>query len=310
MRDLHELPKLRDGLSYLYAEHCSVEQEGLSVSLWDKEGRTLVPAAALAVLMLGPGVSISTAAVKALCDNGCSLVWCGEEGVRCYASATGETRRARRVLRQAEAVVKPDLHREAVWRMYERRFGYSLDSDLSLPQIRGMEGARMRQVYANASAEYGVGWHGRRYDRQEWERGDPVNRALSAANACLNGVCHAAIVSVGYSPALGFVHVGKQLSFVYDVADLYKAEITIPLAFRLVREGKEGLETRIRHACRDAFRDGRLLGRIVTDMDDVVGYRSVAQEDDSCIDSDPALPESLWQELLEVVSHGPDRSGA
>jgi len=299
VRNLHDLPKLRDSLSYLYVERCRIEQEGLSVSLWDNEGRTQVPAAALAVLMLGPGTNISHAAVKTLCDNGCSIVWCGEEGVRCYAYAqgVGETRRAGRVLRQAEAMVIPELRRQVVWRMYEHRFGYSLDRNLSLPQIRGMEGARMRQVYANASAEYGVLWRGRRYDRQNWSASDPVNRAISAANACLNGVCHAAIVSVGYSPALGFIHTGKQLSFVYDIADLYKSQITIPLAFRTVAEGTETLESRVRQGCRDTFRDTFLLKRIVSDIDDIIGFGS-SDDQTSQLDSDPALPEALWEELL------------
>ena len=307
MRDLHELPKLRDGLSYLYVEHCSVEQEGASVSLWDKEGRAQVPAAALGVLMLGPGTSISHAAVRALCDNGCSIVWCGEEGVRCYAQGTGETRKAGRVLRQAEAVVRPEQHREVVWRMYEYRFGYRPEQELSLPQVRGIEGARVRQTYARASQEYGVPWEGRRYDRQRWDNSDPVNRALSAANACLNGLCHAAIVSIGYSPALGFIHVGKQLSFVYDIADLYKAEITIPLAFRMVAEGVEKLETRVRLACRDAFRERQLLKRLVTDIDGIVGY-GLGDGGAAAVDADPALPGDLWEELLErgvaSVSHG------
>ncbi len=298
-RDLHELPKLRDGLSYLYVERCVIEQEGLSVSLWESDGRTLVPAASLAVMMLGPGTKISHAAVRALCDNGCSIIWCGEEGVRCYAQGVGETRQAGRVLCQARAVAHDDLHREVVWRMYEHRFGQQLERDRSLSQIRGMEGARMRQTYAQAAAQYGVAWRGRRYSRSDWERGDPVNRALSAANACLNGLAHAAIVSVGYSPALGFIHVGKQLSFVYDIADLYKAEVTIPLAFRLTGESTEELETRVRRACRDGFREAQLLRRIVTDIDNIVGFRVGENPNAAGLDEDPALPESLWAELLE-----------
>jgi CRISPR-associated protein Cas1 len=77
----------------------------------------------------------------------------------------------------------------------------------------------MRDAYAEAADIYGVRWTGRRYDRSNWAQADPINRALSAANACMYGVCHAAIVAGGYSPALGFIHTGKQLSFVYDVGD-------------------------------------------------------------------------------------------
>jgi len=202
-----------------------------------------------------------------------------------------------------------DLHLEVVWRMYERRFGYRLDRQLTLEQVRGMEGARVRNTYARASKEYGVSWRGRLYDRQDWSSSDPVNRALSAANACLNGLCHAAIVSVGYSPALGFIHVGRQPSFVYDVAGLYKAEITEPLAFPAVAEGGQELENRVRHACRDAFRQSGLLKRIVPDMDDALGYQP--EHDRSAIgeamDRDMAMPAPLWDEL---EGDERDRNGA
>ena len=295
-KDLHELPKLRDSLSYLYVEHCRIEQEDASIALWDKQGCTPVPCAALCVLMLGPGCSITHAAVRALADNGCSLVWVGEEGVRCYAAATGETRRAYRLLKQAEKVCDPVEHREVVWRMYEKRFGYRLDRSLSLNQIRGMEGARVRDTYAEAAQTYGVEWKGRSYDRRNWNASDPVNRALSAANACLNGLCHAAVVSGGYSPALGFIHTGKQLSFVYDIADLYKSELTIPLAFRVASESTANLGTRVRHAMRDAFREQRVLQRILPDIDEVLGLAGRTPDDDP-LDDDSAMPTPLWEEL-------------
>jgi len=294
MRDLHELPKLRDSLSYLYVEHCRIEQKAQAVELVDKEGRIMVPAAALGVLMLGPGTSITHAAVKALADNGCLVVWCGEDGTRCYAQGGGETRRAYHLLRQAQLASDPQKRLEVVTRMYRHRFGGDLDPRLSLLQIRGMEGARVHKAYTEASRTYGVPWHGRRYDRQSWNSGDPVNRALSAAHALLNGICHAAIVSGGYSPALGFIHTGKQLSFVYDIADLYKTEITIPLVFRLVAESTAKLEPRVRQACREAFKEHRLLKRILPDIDLLLGISEEELKAGQEADSDPAHPEPLW----------------
>lgn len=303
IRDLQELPKLRDGLSYLYLEHCIIEQKYKAVEAIDKEhGRTMLPVAALAVLMLGPGTSISHEAVKTLCDNGCSVLWCGEEGVRLYAQGTGETRKGYRLIRQAELVSDPARRMEVITRMYRYRFDEELESDLSLEQVRGYEGVRVRKAYALASQTYGVPWSGRRYDRQDWSRADPINRALSAANACLNGVCHAAIVSVGYSPGLGFIHTGKQLSFVYDIADLYKTELTVPLAFRLTAESTQDLETRVRHACRDAFRQRQLLARIIPDMDQVLGIgANVDESTDDTIEVDPAWPAPLWSEPATSV---------
>jgi CRISPR-associated protein Cas1 len=313
MRDLHELPKLRDSLSYLYLEHGRIEQKHKAVEFVDEEGRTMIPAAALSVLMLGPGTSITHAAVKALADNGCLVVWCGEDGMRCYAQGGGETRKAYHLLKQAELVSDPQKRIQVVLRMYRYRFGDDLDPELSLPQIRGYEGVRVRKAYAEASRTYGVPWHGRRYDRRSWNSGDPVNRALSAAHALLNGLCHAAIVSGGYSPALGFIHTGKQLSFVYDIADLYKVDVTIPLAFRTVAESTEKLGARVRQACREAFKEHRLLKHILPDIDYLLGISEEVLTAGQEADSDPARPEPLWslppELILEEVEHGRDGPG-
>jgi len=173
MRDLHELPKLRDSLSYLYLEHVRIQQKHRAVECIDKEGRTMIPAAALSVLMLGPGTVITHAAVKALADNGCLVVWCGEDGTRCYAQGGGETRKAYHLLKQAQLVSDPQKRLQVALRMYRHRFGGDLDPDLDLFQIRGKEGARVRSAYAEASRTYGVEWHGRRYDRRSWNSGDP-----------------------------------------------------------------------------------------------------------------------------------------
>ena len=298
-KDLHELPKIRDSLSYLYVERCRIQQSAKSIELLDEDGRTHVPAAALAVMMLGPGTAITHAAVRALADNGCSIVWCGEDGIRCYAQGGGETRSAARLLRQARLVCDSRKRLEVAWRMYELRFGYRVDRDVNLYQIRGMEGARVRNVYAAASKRYGVEWKGRRYDRTSWANSDPINRALSAANACLNGICHAGIVSFGYSPALGFIHTGKQLSFVYDIADLYKAEITIPVAFRITSESEQHVEKRVREACREEFRQHRLLKRLLPEIDALLDMPDDIDKVGADFDTDAALPAPLWEELWQ-----------
>jgi len=295
MRDLHELPKLRDGLSYLYLERGRIAQKHKAVEYIEKKtGRTMIPAAALAVLMLGPGTSITHAAVKALADNGCLVVWVGEDGTRCYAQGGGETRKAYHLLKQAELASDPRKRVQVVMRMYSYRFDEQLQPGLNLAQIRGLEGVRVRQAYARASREYGVPWHGRRYDRNNWNSGDPINRALSAANALLNGLCHAGIVSGGYSPALGFIHTGKQLSFVYDIADLYKVEVTIPLAFQTVAESTENLHARVRLACRQAFKEHRLLQQILPDIQHLLDVPDDVLDRGQEADSDPARPEPLW----------------
>ena len=305
LQDLHILPKLRDGLSFVYLEHGKIERTQHAVEFFDAHGgRTLVPTAALAVLMLGPGTSITHDAVKVLAENGSLVCWGGEQGVRFYAQGLGETRKAYHLLKQAELASDPAKRIQVVLRMYRHRFGEQLHPEHSLEQIRGFEGVRVREAYAKASRESGVAWNGRKYDRSNWGAGDPINRALSTANACLNGLCHAAIVSGGYSPALGFIHTGKQLSFVYDIADLYKVDVTVPLAFRLVAESKEKLETRVRHACRDAFRENRLLDRLIPDIDALLGITA----EEFAGDEDPALPEPLWDEPIAEAMNGGDDS--
>src|SRR5207249_7632027 len=129
----------------------------------------------------------------------------------------------------------------------------------SMEQIRGLEGARVRVSYGELAKQHGVEWTGRVYDQNNWFQATPANRALSAANACLYGICHAAIVFAGYSAGLGFIHTGKLLSFVYDVADLYKTELTVPLAFRLAATETHDVERKVRMACRQAFHEYRLM---------------------------------------------------
>ncbi len=313
MHDLHILPKVRDSWSHLYVEHCRIDQEDKAIALHDASGVTHVPCATLNLLMLGPGVTITHAAIRTLAEHGCTVLWVGEHGVRLYAQGLGETRSSLHLMRQARLWADPILHLRVVRQMYQMRFPDPLDPSLTLQQIRGKEGIRVREKYAEASRAYGVEWHGRAYNRSDWSLSDPVNRALSSANACLYGVCHAAIVAAGYSPALGFVHTGKQLSFVYDIADLYKMETTVPAAFHAIStstEGVSGLEGRVRQSCRDLFHRERLLQRIVDDLDHLLTLDdsdpvlSISDENVNAGDEDQALPGGIWDLDSGFVSGG------
>lgn len=290
--DFHELPKLRDSLSYLYVEHAIIDRKENAIEYIQTDGRVMVPIAALCLLVLGPGTSISHAAIKVLAENGCSVLWSGEEITRCYAYGLGETRKAYHLLRQAELVCDRSSRERVVMNMYRYRFKELSSADPDLAQLRGMEGARVKATYATASQTYGVPWTGRQYNRGDWSDANPINRALSAANALLNGICHAAIVSGGYSTALGFIHTGRQLSFVYDIADLYKTEITIPAAFETVAESPSGVEKRVRSNCRERFRQAHLLQRILPDIDSLL---EIDEPSENSMGEDP--PSELWEEL-------------
>jgi CRISPR-associated protein Cas1 len=302
--DLAQLPRTADSWTFLYTERVRVERSDYAIELRDKSGRTQVPVAALSALMLGPGSTITHEAILALAECGCSVVWCGEGATRFYAAGLGETRRAHHLEAQAMTWAHKDKHLEAVRRLYTMRFPDGLPDDLTLEQIRGHEGVRVREAYAQIAQETGISWSGRSYKRNDWGSADPVNRALSAANACLYGVCHAAIVATGFSAGLGFLHVGKQLSFVYDIADLYKVDVTVPAAFRAARDTSPNIESRVRKICRDLFRESKLLERIVPDLQRVVGLapqqaRLVVhrgEQDAAAEEGMGEAPGALWNE--------------
>jgi CRISPR-associated protein Cas1 len=290
--DLHKLPRFRDSLSFVYLEHGRIDQYQNAIAFHDKEGMTPIPVATTSVLMLGPGTRITHAAMRTIAENNALVEWVGEQGVRFYAAGMGGTRSSKALLRQAVLASDPDSRLAVVRKMYHMRFKEPLAEDLTIQQLRGMEGIRVRTTYAQMSKVMRVPWSRRRYDRGDWDAAEPVNQALSAANACLYGLCHAAILSVGYSPAIGFIHTGKQMSFVYDVADLYKTEITIPMAFSAVKLGTPDLGRATRLLCRDAFRRSRLLTRIVPDIREALCEPD--EDEEFAADEDPALPSDLW----------------
>lgn len=303
IQDLHSLPRTAEGWSHLYVEHCRIEQEDAGLALHDQRGMVRVPCALVSALLIGPGVSVTSAAMRTLADHGCSVLWVGEDGVRFYAGGMGETRSSRRLLHQARCYSRPATRLEVATRLYRMRFAETPAERLSIAQLRGMEGARVRQAYADAAREWGVEWRGRVYQRQQWRAADPINRALSTANSCLYGVCHAAIAAAGYSPGIGFIHTGRMLAFVYDIADLYKTSTALPTAFAAVAEGETDLETRVRRICREAFYVERLLSKVTADIAEVLDVDILG--DDQAVDGeDFAAPGDLWDDRLGAVEGG------
>lgn len=271
MRTLHELPRFQDRWSYLYLEMGRLDVNSTGLIFHQNETETPVPIDQLSVIMLGPGSTVTHAAIKALSQNNCLIAWTGQDGIRLYAASIGGTYSASRLIQQAKLVSNETKRLETAWRMYRFRFEEQVPSIISLEGIRGMEGIRVRRAYAEASSKYGVEWKGRKYDQNDWSKSDIINRALSAANSCLYGVCHAAILSAGYSAGLGFIHTGKMLSFVYDIGDLYKTELTIPVAFRVTASNPSDLERTVRIECRKAFYEFKLMERIIPDIAEVLG---------------------------------------
>ena len=228
--DLQALPQIGNRMTFLYLEHCQLNREDSAITVRDERGIVYVPAASISVLLLGPGTLITHRAMELIGDAGVSVIWVGEHGVRYYASGRPLTHRSKLLIRQAELVSNQRLHLAVVRKMYQMRFPNEDVSHLTMQQLRGREGSRVRSVYRKASYEWNVPWNGRTYDPEDFSSGDAVNQALSAGHACLYGLAHAVITALGCSAGLGFMHVGHECSFVYDIADLYKAEVTIPVA--------------------------------------------------------------------------------
>jgi CRISPR-associated protein Cas1 len=295
MAGLRTLSKARDRISFLYFEHCRIEQDDRAIAVFKEKSKFFVPCAAVGTLLLGPGTSITHAAIKTLADNACMVQWVGEDLLRFYAAGRGGAGHAKRLIHQATLWADSIQRLKVVRRMYLFRFDDPLSEDLTLQQIRGHEGVRVRSLYQRWSRETGVEWTGRNYKQQDWQATNPINQALSIANACLYAVCQAALHSVGYSPALGFIHTGKPLSFVYDIADLYKAKTSIPAAFEATAETYFELDKLVRQKCRERFCEERLMHRIVQDVDSLLGFGDEDETEPICF---------LWDDVLDSVDGG------
>ena len=262
---------LKDRVSMIFIRFGQIDVVDSAFVVVDKTGvRTQIPVGSIVCIMLEPGTRVSHAAIKLASQVGTLLVWVGEAGVRLYASGQPGGARADRLLYQAKLAFDDDLRLKVVRKMYEFRFGEPAPKRRSVEQLRGIEGARVKQTYKLLAKQYGVLWQGRSYDRQDWQSADVPNRCLSAATSCLYGITEAAVLAAGYAPAVGFIHTGKPLSFVYDIADLFKFETVVPLAFRIAAKHPSDPEQVVRLACRDIFRETKLLKNIIPSIEQVL----------------------------------------
>lgn len=263
---LQELPQITDRITFLYLEHCKINRQDSAIQVSEEKGTINIPSGVISVLLLGPGTEITHRAMELIGDSGISICWIGENGVRYYVGGRPLTHSSKLMLKQAELVTNQRKHLNVAKKMYCMRFKNEDVSNLTLQQLRGREGSRMRNVYKKLSKEWNVNWNGREYDHENFSSSDDVNKALSAGNACLYGLAHSVICAIGCSPALGFVHIGHECSFVYDIADLYKTEITIPIAFEVASSNVEDIPTVVRHKVRDKMVEMHLLERMVKDI--------------------------------------------
>lgn len=267
---------LKDRAQLVFVERAQLDvRDGAFVAVNGDSTLTQIPVGGLAGLMLEPGARISHAAVALAGRTGTLITWVGEGGVRLYSAGQPGGARSDKLLWQAATALDEGARLKVVRHMYALRFGEEAPARRSLDQLRGIEGARVRQTYALLAQQAGVDWKRRKYDVADWEAGDLPNRCLSSATACLHGLCEAAVLAAGYAPAIGFLHSGKPLSFVYDVADIWKFDTVVPEAFRIAGLAQKGrlempVERAVRQACRDAFRRSGLLTRIVPQIEGIL----------------------------------------
>ena len=296
--DLQALPQIRDRMTFLYLEHCTLNRQDGAITVTEERGCVHVPAASISALLLGPGTRITHRGMELIGDSGVTVVWVGENGVRYYASGRPLTHRAGLLMRQAALVSNMRSHLSVARKMYQMRFPEDDVSGLTMQQLRGREGARVRRIYRQASEKWNIPWNGRQYDPEDYAAGDPVNQALSAGHACLYGLAHAVIAALGCSPGLGFVHVGHECSFVYDVADLYKAETTIPIAFEIAAQNAPDIGVAVRRRMRDEMMRLHLLERMTKDI------QFLLNEEETPLEADVVR---LWDEsgtVKNATSYG------
>lgn len=292
---------IKERLSILYIERGQLDVLDGAFVVVDKNGvRTHIPVGGVACLMLEPGTRVSHAACALAARVGTLLVWIGEAGVRLYSAGQPGGARADRLLYQARLALDADLRLKVVRKMYELRFGERPPERRSVDQLRGIEGARVREMYKRMARQHGMTWKARDYDPERWDVSDLPNRCLSAATACLYGISEAAVLAAGYAPAVGFIHTGKPLSFVYDVADIYKFDTVVPVAFRIAARGPSNAEQQVRLACRDVFRTTKLLDRIIPGIEEMLAAGGVEPPEAA---PEQILPAILIEKALGDAGH-------
>jgi CRISPR-associated protein Cas1 len=273
---------LKERQPFLHLKYGALDVQDGAVVLSDATGvRMQIPVGTIACLMLEPGTTITHAAVKACAEVDCLILWVGEAGTRLYAAGQFGGSRADKLLFQLGLASTSHQRLGVVREMFRRRFKDDVPERRSVEQLRGLEGARARQIYQNLADEYGVKWSGRRYDPSVWGNSNDINRAISSANACLYALAECAVLVAGYSPAVGFIHTGKALSFVYDIADLYKFDVSVPVAFEVVRDGVADVEGEVRRRLRTRFQSTRLMESIIPDIEDILEVGAETRRDRS-----------------------------
>lgn len=229
-------------------------------------GDYAIPYQGISMILLGPGTSLTHDVLRLAARHGVLLAAVAQGGVKTYtAPPMGQGHSA---VARAHAIqwADPKLRLDAARRMYAWRFGRVLPHR-EIETLRGIEGARMKEAYKVAAAKFGIRWEGRRYDRDNPGATDLANQAINHAATFVEGAADIAVAAVGALPPLGFIHEDSSNAFTLDIADLYRVEIALPLAFAAAKAAHEGtmdsLERELRRRAARTFRQERLIPRMI-----------------------------------------------
>lgn len=230
--------RLEDRVSFLYLERCSVRQDKTGVVAYSggedgqQKQRIQIPVSGISVLHLGPGTSISAAAMTSCTRAGATVMFTGGGGVPAYSRTVPLTNSARWALAQAKLVSSETNQRKAAVVLYRRQLGLELDADeTSIAVMRGLEGRAMKLKYKELARKHSI-----KDFRRDTKSEDPVNMGLNLANSLLYGCAASACFAIGVNPALGVIHRGDARSLLFDLADLYKPSVSLPVAFKAAQD--------------------------------------------------------------------------
>src|SRR5690625_6102000 len=128
----------------------------------------------ISVLMLGPGTEITHRAMELIGDTGTSILWVGERGVRLYAHGRALSKSSRLLEKQANLISNQRSRLAVARKMYQLRFPKEDVSKLTMQQLRGREGSRVRRTYREYAKKFEIEWAGRKYDATDFESGTPI----------------------------------------------------------------------------------------------------------------------------------------
>lgn len=214
-----------------------------------------IPVQGISMILLGPGGSVTQDALRLLARANTALVAVGRDGVRCYCAPPLMSDQSAIARAQTTAWADEAQRVHVARRMYAWRLG-QLVPYRDIAALRGIEGAHMRDSYRVIAQRYGIDWAGRNYDRANPMAADLPNQALNHAATAVEAAATIAVYATAAIPQLGFIREDSGLSFILDIADLYRTEVTIPAAFLATKRALHGGENVERLARRET---GRLL---------------------------------------------------